>query len=79
MESTFCGPFGRTEAFRPKKSCRSFGLRKWEKQGRERKVVVRHGKGVYGEPAERLGRVRGIQGDSQTQKIVPEKNTQRRS
>ncbi len=65
--------------FCPKKSCRSFGLRKREKQVRERKVVVRPGGGVYGEPAERLGGVRGIQGDSQTQKIVPEKKTQRRS
>ncbi len=40
MESIFCGPFGRTEAFHPKKSCRSFGLRKREKKVGERKVVV---------------------------------------
>ncbi len=54
-------------------------LRNKDKEVRERKVVVRHGRGVQGEPAERLGGAWGTKGDSQPSEAVPGGETKTRS
>jgi hypothetical protein len=79
MERTFLGPFRNTEGFDPKKCWRWFALWKEEKEVRERKVVVRQGRGIDGEPAGRLGGARGTKGDSPPSETVPGGEQQRRS
>ena len=78
-ESTFSSPFGTGNAFVPQKRWPSFDLRHKDKEVRERKVVVRHGRGVQGEPAERLGGAWGTKVDSQPSETVPGGETKTRS
>ena len=54
-------------------------LRNKDKEVRERKVVVRHGRGVQGEPAECLGGAWGTKVDSQPSETVPGGATKTRS